>query len=114
MRFNHPNQISLPSGNYNGFTPLADQSLIFAKDASGNTVIVTDPKTLTPESYSQDLSELRARIESHNWYYHLHNDIGTYNSGYHNEQAILQIVQRRGGIFKTIWETERRRHLSAV
>ena len=29
----------------------------------------------------------------------------------HNERAILKLVERHGGIFTTIWETERSRNL---
>lgn len=113
MRFNHPEQITYPSNDFNNLPQPSGQSLIFTRDASGNTVVVSDANTLTPEAYNKDLSELRARLDSHNWYYHLQCDSGVYHNGYHNEQAILQIVRRRGGIFKTIWETERSRHLTA-
>lgn len=110
----HPQLNTFPQASFNGFAPTQGQAMVFAKDASGKTVIVSNADMLSPEAYNRDLSELRARIDSHNWFYQIQSDPNVYNQGYLNEQAMLQIVRRRGGIFKTIWETERARRLTTA
>lgn len=103
----------VPAQGYNGFVPPSyDAGMTFGKDSNGRAVVFANPGFDTQEALNQDMNELRQRINNHNWYYKYHSNLDVFSEGYRNEQAIQLIVQRRGGVFATIWETERARHLS--
>lgn len=110
--------IKIPQSGNTGFTPpLFQNTLVFGKDANGRPVIVPGNSVDFYQSQAAidaDMAEFRQRLGSHDWYYRLHGNLDTFSQGYYNEQAIEAIVQRRGGVFATIWETERRRHLATV
>ena len=109
MSFEH----SAPyTASYNGFIPPTGDTAIFVKDSQGRTLLLQDPSLNSNEAYERDLNELRQRMRIHDWYYHLRNELDSYTRGYHNEQAMLELVRRRGGIFQSIFEAEKRKHVS--
>lgn len=113
MRNNAFNPHNNAESDYNGFVPPSYSTpMVFGTDASGRPVILIDPSFNSPEALNADMAELRERISRHNWYYRYHSNLEVFTEGYQNEQAIQAIVQRRGGVFATIWDTERHRHLS--
>ena len=57
-----------------------------------------------------ELQSFRDMIFSHNWYYDYSKSLDVFNAGYNNEVAIVGIVNRKGGVYKTIWETEKNRN----
>lgn len=97
--------------NYNGFTPPESNFLEFGLDSNGKSIILSQSVLNTQEAVSSDMNEMMQRIYTHNWFYRLHANLDIFSEGYRNEQAILLIVQRRGGVFATIWNTEKQRHL---
>lgn len=105
--------ITTPIGqSYNGFVPPnPSNNVIFGHNANGQAVVFSDPGLNSPDAIIADMNELRSRISNHNWYYKYHSNLDVFSEGYRNEQAIQAIVKRRGGVFLTIWETERSRHL---
>lgn len=101
-----------PQPSYNGFVPPAfSNGVVFGTDTTGRTVVVSHLASTSQEALNADMAELRSRLAHHNWYYRYHENLETFTAGYRNEQAILAIIKRRGGVFETIWETERHRHL---
>ena len=112
MRFNHANPIAL--NQYNGFVPPTTSSAMFVRNAAGQVVVIGSPEQNSPEAYQADMSEFQSRLKNHNWYYHLSANQDVYTNGYLNEKAMMEMIHRRGGVFETLWETERRRHLDNV
>ena len=86
--------------------------MVFGQDANGQTVAFPNPGFDSQEAVVSDMNEFRSRLSAHNWYYKYHSNLDVFSEGYRNEQAILAIIQRRGGVFETIWDTERRRRLN--
>lgn len=107
MRFN--NSSAIPLSCYNGFVP-PTSNVSMHTDANGQTVVYHHVENQSYD-FQQDLQELHTRLQNHNWHYKFHQNLDVYNAGYHNERAILKLVERHGGIFTTIWETERSRNL---
>lgn len=105
--------IAATNNGYTGFTPPTGvPQLLIGKDNFGRPVIISDGSVpYDPNaSYEADLSMLRSMIANHDWYYKYRNDHGIYMSGFRNEQEIENLIRRRGGVFETIWNTEKTRH----
>lgn len=109
---------SVPSFDFaGGFTPPAGvQQLTFGRDITGRPIVIGDGSVpYDPQaSYEADLSLLRRLIAEHDWYYKYRDDHGQYMRGFRNEQQIENLVRQRGGVFETIWNTEKVRHGAAA
>ena len=110
MRFNHANPIDI--NQYNGFVPPVTSNVMFIRNAAGQVVVIDNPDLNSPEAVQAEMSEFQSRLKNHNWYYHLSANQDVYTNGYLNEKAMMETIRRRGGVFETLWETERRRHLN--
>lgn len=110
--------IKIPQAANNGQNPPVFQNtLVFGKDVNGRPVIIPGASAdffQSQAAINADMAEFQQRIGTHDWYYRLHGNLDIFSQGYYNEQAIEAIVRRRGGVFATIWDTERRRHLATV
>ena len=100
-----------------GFTPPPGApQLLIGRDVYGRPVIISDGSVpYDPNaSYEADISLLRNMIANHDWYYKYRDNQGSYMRGFHNEQQIEDLVRRHGGVFETIWQTEKNRHTSGM
>ena len=113
MRFqNTPASVPTISDPFNGFTPPSGPQMVFGQDAHGRPIVLQDANAYNPQqAYEADFQRFQQLLRDFDWYYLYRNDPRVQHQGYLTEQEIENLVRRHGGVFSTIWQTERSRHL---